>query len=111
MFEFLSLPVVLAAGQFVAGFFLKRWPAFPNHVIPVATYVLGLIGFTVAPKEANAAGILDSAIGGGSIFAVALIQNLAVTGIHSTWKNTVMPALMATARGLFGRWLKIGGKQ
>lgn len=108
--QFLSLPVVLAAGQFVLGYFLKKWPVFPNQVIPVATYVLALLGFTVAPKEANAASLLDPLIGGGSIFLSALAQNIMVTGMHGQWKNTVAPALGVALQGLFGRWLKLGGK-
>lgn len=108
--NFLSLPFTLGVGQLVMGYFLKKWPAFPNQVIPVATYVLAILGFTVAPKDANAASLLDPLIGGGSIFLTALAQNLAVTGVHSTWKNSAAPALGVALQGLFGRWFKLGGK-
>lgn len=95
--EYLNLPFVLGALQLIAGYVLKRWPKFPNQVIPVATYVLALLGYTVAPAEANAASTLGSVIGSGaSLFLTALAQNLMVTGIHSTWKNAVFPAFRWT---------------
>lgn len=93
MTAFLQLPIVLGLVQFVAGFFLKRWPNFPNAFIPIATFVLGIFGYTLAPKEANAAATLADSIGGSGVFVMALVQNLMLTGIHSTWKNTVLRLL------------------
>lgn len=97
---FFSMPMVLAALQWLAGFFLKRWPKFPNAAIPIITYILGLIGFAVIPQPANAAfGSLFGSV--GNIFAAALVQNLFVTGGHGTWKNTVGPALFSTINSIF----------
>ena len=94
MMGLLNLPVVLGALQLLTGWLLKRWPKFPNKIIPVATYVLALLGYTVAPAEANAASTLGSVLGSASPFAAALLQNLLVTGLHGTWKNTVLQGLV-----------------
>ena len=103
---FLNLPVVLGLVQFVVGYFVKKWPVIPNTFIPAVTYVVALFGYTVAPKEVNAASILDPLMGSGSIFATALLQNIAITGVHSSWKNSVKPALKFTLNSLLGRWIK-----
>ena len=98
---FLTLPLVLAAVQWGAGYLLKRNPNVPNQVIPLATYLLALIGYTVTPAEANAATLLGGLTAPANIFLAALIQNLMVTGTHSTFKNSVLPALTSLLGGLF----------
>lgn len=99
----LSGPFALAVGQWVLGFFLKRYPQFPNRFIPIATYVLALFGFSVAPAVAHASGLVDALCPSGNIFLLSLLQNLLVTGTHGTWKNTVFPALKNVLGSLFGK--------
>lgn len=99
----LNLPLVLAALQWGVGALLKKHPTFPNQFIPLVTYLLALFGFAVVPAPANAASTLAGLVGPtSSIFLAALVQNLLVTGAHSTWKNSVIPALTTTIGRLFG---------
>ena len=98
-----QLPVLLAAVQWVVGAFLKKQPWFGNWLIPGATYVIGVLGYTLAPKEANAATTLAGVVGTSSIFLTALLQNLLVVGTHSTYKNMVAPALLAIFKRVPGR--------
>ena len=101
MSNLLQLPIVLAVFQWGAGWLLKRYPKFPNQAIPVATYVLALFGYALVPAPVNAASTLAGMLGsGGSVFAMALLQNLMVTGSHGTWKNTVFPAVQSVL-GMF----------
>lgn len=97
----LSMPVWLAVLQILQGYLLKRWPKFPNQAINLATYLLGLIGYAIVPKEANASTLTDVLVGPGNIFLWALAQQLGVTGVHSTWKNTVYPAFFNVLTALF----------
>jgi cyanate permease len=104
---FLTFPVLLGIAQLIVGALLK--PALKKLEqdgkltgwINAINLVIGLIGFSLVPAQANAASLLSPLIGVGSVFAAALVQNLAVTGVHSTWKNTVRPALLVTIGRLF----------
>ena len=100
LFQF---PVVLAVGQWIAGYFLKKWPAFPNLLIPVATFVLALLGYSVVPIDVHAGTLGDVLKGPGGVFFSALVQNLMVTGMHGTWKNTVFPALAWAFHSIGGK--------
>lgn len=115
--EFLNAPMVIMALQFVAGFGLKKYPAFPNKFIPIATYVLALFGFAVVPKEANAASLvatvlpISALLPLGNVFLTALAQNLVVGGMHTQWKNCAKPVLGAVLNATLGKWLNVGGKK
>jgi len=109
---FASSPAAIAAVQWLLGWLVKpRLKGVEAQVkltgwVNVLNYFVGVIGFAIVPKELNAASLLDPLIGGGSIFLAAFGQNLMVTGIHSTVKNTLKPALLFTAKALFSRWIK-----
>ena len=100
--DLLTNPLVIAAGQWLTGYALKRVPSFPRWAIPVCTYVLALLGYSVAPPAVHAGTLADVLHPAGNIFLLALVQNLLITGTHSTMKNTVLPALSALM-SWFGR--------
>jgi len=106
LLEYVSWPVVIAVAQFVAGAVLRPMLEKAQQQgkltgwVNAANYVVGLVGFALVPKAANAAGLLEPVMGGSSIFLAALAQNIAVTGIHSTFKNTVRPALLFLLQAL-----------
>lgn len=107
----MTVPPILY-DQFVIGIFqllLGKWAkgqeAIQNWVIPVLTYIAALLGFTFLPASAHAA----SAFPLGpvlNVFAAAFVQNLLVTGIHSTMKNTVLTAAKKSALFVLGKLSK-----
>lgn len=96
---FLTFPVWLAAVQLITGGLLKRWPQFPNQLINVANLLLGLIGYSAVPA-AQADTVLSPLGQATNVVLMSLGQQLAVTGIHSTFKNTLKPLLFGLL-GLF----------
>ena len=89
------------------GRWLKGIKEYENRYIPIATFLLGLVGYSVMPMPVQAAGFFAPAIPSVGVFLGALGQTLMVTGVHSTAKNTVIPALKSTLGWLLGRFLKI----
>lgn len=78
--------------QLIAGKVIKKaWGGGLNPYIPAINVLLAVLGFTLMPASASAAGfgpfgpVLN-------VFASALLQTIMVTGTHSTFKNTVIPA-------------------
>lgn len=100
--EILKEQWLVAIGQFLLGYVLKRNPSFPNYLIPIMTFIAAIAGFTVAPATAHALALGGAVTPALSLFAAALVQNLMVTGLHSTWKNSVKPAAMSALRALLG---------
>lgn len=96
VFNLMSEQSVIAFVQFLLGSWIKGNPKIQNSLIPVATFLVGVLGFLVAPASAHAASVLAPAAPIAGVFAAALGQMLFVTGSHSTWKNTVFPALRTT---------------
>lgn len=85
--QWFIMVVQMLVGKFVKG---KEW--FNNQFIPVLTWICAVLGFTLAPASAQAA----AALGGvlpvvGNVLLLSLVQNLLVTGTHSTFKNTIIP--------------------
>ena len=106
VFSLLSEQSLIAFVQFLVGSWAKRNPAIPNKVIPVLTFVAAVFGFALAPVSAHAAGVLAPAAPFAGVLLGALGQNLFVTGAHSTWKNTLFPALRGTLTFFAAKWLE-----
>ena len=92
VFRLLSEQTIIGLLQILVGKWAKGQAWFENKFIPVLTWVCAVVGLTVLPASAHAA-----ALGGvlpvvGSVFGLALFQNFLVTGVHSSFKNTVIPA-------------------
>lgn len=105
-FQLLSEQSFIAFVQFLVGTLAKRNPSVPNKVIPVLTFIAAVLGFTLAPTSAQAAGWLAPAAPTAGLLLAALGQNLFVTGAHSTWKNTVRPAVGQVLTFLAAKWLE-----
>lgn len=90
----LNEQTVIGLMQLVLGRWLKGVKEFENRWVPVATFVLAVLGFSIAPVTAHAAGALTPAVPMAGVFLSALGQNLMITGMHSSWKNTVAPAIL-----------------
>lgn len=91
VFNLLSEQGVIALLQMFVGKWAKKQPWFDNKFIPALTYVLGILGFTLGPASAHAAALGGLTAGMGNVFAFAALQNLFITGTHSTFKNFVIP--------------------
>jgi len=100
----LNEQTVIAVLQVVVGGWAKKQAWFANKFIPALTYIVALVGFTLAPASAHAASLLGSVAGqGGNVLLLAGLQNLFVTGTHSTWKNFVVPTFWDAVKILAGR--------
>jgi len=94
VFKLLGDQSIIAVMQLLVGKWLKENPAVPNRVIPVLTFIAAVIGYTMLPTAASAASAVGAVVGPTtSVVMLALFQNLLVTGTHSTFKNTLFPAL------------------
>lgn len=89
----LGVPMIIGLGQLLLGKVLKQNPNFPNLAIPLMTYLAAVFGYSLTPLPVQAAAVGGVVAATASVFLMALIQNLLITGIHSTFKNTVIPAL------------------
>ncbi len=66
--------------------------------IPLLNVILAYIGFTIMPASAVAATAIGHVSGeAASVLVAAILQTVVVTGAHSTFKNTLFPALRALA--------------
>ncbi len=75
--------------------------------IPFLNVILAYIGFSVLPASAHAASAVASVSGEGlSVLVSAVLQTVAVTGAHSTWKNSVLPALRVLCLWGAGKFAK-----
>jgi len=87
----------------------KEWIA--NAVIPILTFVINVLALAIAPAPAAAAISLAPAAPYIGLFAQAALNNLFITGLHSTFKNTIIPALklvgIEISKFVIG---KLGGK-
>lgn len=104
----MTVPAILY-DQFVIGIFqllIGKWAkgqaAIKNWVIPILTYIAALLGFVFLPASAQAASAFPLAPV-LNVFAAALLQNVIVTGIHSTFKNTVLVAAKKAAMFVVGK--------
>lgn len=105
--DLLNEQIVIGAVQLLLGNWLKRAKEFENRWIPVATFIAAVLGFTLAPASAEAASALSAGSPALGIFMSALVQNLLVTGTHSTVKNTIVPAGTSALTWLAYRILKL----
>lgn len=97
-------PLVTALASFVAAAVLKRWPDFPNKVIPWVTLILTAFGYTVTAKTVQAAtGASPIAVEIGAV-AATIIQTACVTGFHGFYKNAIKPAIGALGNFFLKRW-------
>lgn len=92
IFTLISSQTVIAFIQLLIGKWLKANPKIPNTIIPILTFLAALLGYSVMPATATAASFLTPVAPGLSLIGMALFQNFLVTGVHSTFKNTVLPA-------------------
>ena len=90
---FLNQGAVLGLLQLAVGKILKGHPKFDNKFIPWFTFVVSLLGYTLSPAAAHAAGVLGKAGGALSVGLAAVLQTVLVTGIHSFSKNSILPIL------------------
>lgn len=104
--DLLSNQGVIALVQLLVGKYLKNKEQVSNTIIPFVTFLLAVLGYTVMPATAHAAGLLAPAAPAVPIMAMALVQNLLVTGTHSTFKNAVIPALKVGLGWLAKTFLK-----
>lgn len=92
--SFVNQPQVQFALTLAGGWILKRWPAFNNKAIPLATLsmnlAISLLGpmFGVVPAHAEVAGVV-TASGAPTLNPLfdALITWVAATGTHGGFKN------------------------
>lgn len=106
----LQSTVVMGTLQLLVGKYLKNQTWFKNELIPVVTFVLSVLGFTLSPAAASAAAFIPVAPL-ASVFLSSVSQTVMVTGTHSMFKNSLLPALKNV--GLFFASLmleKFGGK-
>ena len=100
--DFLNAPVIIGLLQLGGGWLVKRYKKEIASAIPIANYILALIGFSLVPAEANA-GLWGALTGGGNVFVQALLQTVAVTGIHSTGKNSFKPLILNLLTQLYAK--------
>ena len=63
-------------------------------LIPLINILIGYLGFQLAPASAQAAMLVASVVPvkeGLSVLALAVVQQILVTGAYSTFKNTAVP--------------------
>jgi Na+-translocating ferredoxin:NAD+ oxidoreductase RnfA subunit len=92
VFRLLSEQTIIALLQLIVGKWAKGTVWFENKFIPVLTWLCAVVGFTLLPASAHAASLGGVLPVVGSVFGIALFQNFLVTGVHSSFKNTVIPA-------------------
>ena len=107
--QFLHEQFVIMILQLALGKVLKNNPSFENKFIGWATYALSLIGYTLAPASAHAAASLAPVTPYISTFALAGLQTILVTGVHSFSKNSLLPILQNGLRAVAYKILG-GGK-
>lgn len=93
VFDLMSQQSIILSVQFLIGKWLKATPNFSNNFIPFMTFIAAILGYSVLPATATAAGFLSPIAPGLGIIGMAFFQNLLVTGTHSTFKNTLLPSL------------------
>jgi hypothetical protein len=93
VFNLLGSQSVIGIVQMFLGKWLKENPKFPNAAINFMTFLAAVLGYSVLPATASAAALLTPFAPGLSIIGMAIFQNLLITGTHSTFKNTLFPAL------------------
>lgn len=92
IFRFFSEQGVIAFLQLAVGKWAKNQPWFSNKLIPVLTWLCAVLGFTLLPASSQAASFGAVLPLVGNVFGFSLMQNFLVTGVHSSFKNTVIPA-------------------
>ena len=103
----LNQQAIIGLVQLLLGKWLKGIKEYENRWIPVATFFLAVLGFSIAPVIANAIGVSTPVAPENGVFLSSVIQTLMVTGVHSFCKNTLQPAF----KRLFSWFGGLGGRK
>lgn len=109
LFQLLKESWVVMAAQLGVGKVLKGNQAIPNAIINFANFLVAVFGGLVLPATAQAAGVLGGPLGVGlGVFATAALQQVFTTGVHSTFKNTVLPAAKVSLLWFVDKFVRKG---
>lgn len=90
LLKLLGDSAVIGFIQLFVGKWLKSKPWYANMYIPIATFLVAVMGFTIMPTAAHAAAFFNIPETLG-VLAAALLQTQAITGTFSLGKNTLIP--------------------